>query len=80
MLESLEIAVLTVSDTRTLETDTSGQFLCDSLEVAGHHLADRCLEIDDVYRLRAKVFAMDCDTRGGSDTAHRGYRIYTPGT
>ncbi len=55
MLESLEIAVLTVSDTRTLETDTSGQFLCDSLELAGHHLADRCLEVDDVYRLRAKV-------------------------
>lgn len=55
MLESLEIAVLTVSDTRTLETDTSGQFLCESLEAAGHHLADRCLEVDDVYRLRAKV-------------------------
>ncbi len=55
MLESLEIAVLTVSDTRTLETDTSGQFLCVSLELAGHHLADRCLEVDDVYRLRAKV-------------------------
>lgn len=55
MLESLEIAVLTVSDTRTLETDTSGQFLCDSLVAAGHHLADRYLEVDDVSRLRAKV-------------------------
>ena len=55
MLESLEIAVLTVSDTRTLETDTSGQFLCESLEAVGHHLVDRCLEVDDVYRLRTKV-------------------------
>lgn len=54
---ALQIAVLTVSDTRTLENDTSGQFLCDALTDAGHHLADRHIEIDDLYRLRAKVSA-----------------------
>jgi len=54
---SLRIAVLTVSDTRTLETDTSGQFLCDSLLEAGHQLQNREIEVDDMYRLRATVSA-----------------------
>ena len=55
MTDGLKIAVLTVSDTRTLETDTSGQYLCDSLIDAGHSLAARHIEIDDMYRLRAVV-------------------------
>ena len=36
----LNIAVLTVSDTRTLDTDTSGQVFVDRLTAAGHHLAE----------------------------------------
>jgi len=55
MAEALNVAVLTVSDTRTLETDTSGQFLCDALTENGHKLADRRIEVDDMYRLRAAV-------------------------
>ena len=55
MSESLRIAVLTVSDTRTLEEDTSGQYLCDALGEAGHQLQDRCIVIDDMYKLRAQV-------------------------
>ena len=51
----VHIAVLTVSDTRTPETDTSGQLLADSLESAGHKLADRKLIKDDVYQIRAIV-------------------------
>ena len=39
----LNIAVLTVSDTRTLETDTSGQVFVDRLSEAGHHLSARIL-------------------------------------
>ena len=39
----LNIAVLTVSDTRTLETDTSGQVFVDRLAAAGHNLAARVL-------------------------------------
>jgi len=37
----LNLAVLTVSDTRALETDTSGQFLVDAAMEAGHHLHER---------------------------------------
>lgn len=51
----LHIAVLTVSDTRTLEQDSSGQLLVDRLSEAGHVLVDRVLVPDDIYRLRAEV-------------------------
>ncbi|MCY1268067.1 Molybdenum cofactor biosynthesis protein B [compost metagenome] len=53
----LNIAVLTVSDTRTLETDTSGQLFVDRLQAAGHNLAARVLLKDDLYRIRAQVAA-----------------------
>jgi molybdenum cofactor biosynthesis protein B len=52
---SLNIAVLTISDTRTFDTDTSGQTLVDRLERAGHVLIDRGLVIDDIYQIRARV-------------------------
>ena len=51
----LNIAVLTVSDTRTLETDTSGQVFVDRLLAAGHRLAERVLLKDDLYKIRAQV-------------------------
>ena len=51
----LNIAVLTLSDSRTLETDTSGQLLEDSLKAAGHHLAARELCKDEIYTSRAIV-------------------------
>jgi Molybdopterin biosynthesis enzymes len=51
----LNIAVLTVSDTRTLETDTSGQLFVDRLSAAGHNLAARVLLKDDLYKIRAQV-------------------------
>ena len=52
---ALQIAVLTVSDTRTEENDTSGQYLCDALLSAGHVLQARQIEVDDMYKLRARV-------------------------
>ena len=55
MSTPLNVAVLTVSDTRTPDTDTSGAFLEEALLAAGHHLADRQIVIDDVYQLRAIV-------------------------
>jgi len=55
MTNGLQIGVLTVSDTRTLENDTSGQYLCDSLREEGHLLAQRLIVIDDMYQLRAAV-------------------------
>lgn len=51
----VNIAVLTVSDTRNYENDTSGQALVDSLNEAGHQLADRNLIPDDIYLMRAVV-------------------------
>jgi len=53
----LNIAVLTVSDTRTEETDTSGRTLADRLQAAGHGLADRAIVADDVEAIRARVLA-----------------------
>ncbi|GAD91318.1 MULTISPECIES: molybdenum cofactor biosynthesis protein B [Vibrio] len=49
------IAVLTVSDTRTEETDTSGGYLVDQVKATGHRLADKKIVIDDVYKIRAIV-------------------------
>ncbi len=51
----LNIAVLTLSDTRTAENDTSGDALAEMLTAAGHHLVDRDLCEDNVYLMRAKV-------------------------
>ncbi|MEW6764653.1 MAG: molybdenum cofactor biosynthesis protein B [Pseudomonadota bacterium] len=51
----LNIAVLTVSDTRTLDTDTSGQTLVDRVEAAGHRMHARRIVKDDVYAIRAVV-------------------------
>ncbi|WP_316675182.1 molybdenum cofactor biosynthesis protein B [uncultured Tolumonas sp.] len=49
----LNIAVLTVSDTRNEETDTSGRSLVDNLQSAGHHLVEKQIVIDDKYDIRA---------------------------
>lgn len=51
----LNIAVLTVSDTRTLDEDTSGKYLSESLTQAGHTLAERALTTDCIYHIRSKV-------------------------
>ena len=51
----LAIAVLTVSDTRGPDQDTSGDLLVDRLEGAGHQLAERRIVRDDVYQIRAAV-------------------------
>ena len=51
--QALGVAVLTVSDTRTKETDTSGDFLQQAAEAAGHNVHDRSIIPDDVYQIRA---------------------------
>ncbi|MBO0904494.1 molybdenum cofactor biosynthesis protein B [Jiella sonneratiae] len=53
----LSIAVLTVSDTRRIEDDRSGQTLIDRLEAAGHRLAYRRIVPDDVGAIRGAVKA-----------------------
>lgn len=51
----LSIAVLTVSDTRNKDTDTSGLLLQEKLLEAGHQLADRKIIKDDLFHIRAVV-------------------------
>lgn len=55
VLIPLNIAVLTVSDTRTQDNDTSGGLLVERLLENGHHLSDRKIVIDDVYKIRAAL-------------------------
>ena len=51
----INIAVLTVSDTRTVATDKSGATLIERLQGAGHSLAQHSIVKDDVYQIRAAV-------------------------
>ena len=51
----LKIAVMTISDTRTEETDTSGGLLIERLTGAGHQLVARALVTDDITAIRAQI-------------------------
>jgi len=51
----LRIAVLTVSDTRIEETDTSGKLLVERLTTAGHGLVEKAIVPDNIYRIREIV-------------------------
>jgi molybdenum cofactor biosynthesis protein B len=51
----LHLCVLTVSDSRALADDSSGDYLIAALTESGHHLVERALLPDDRYRLRALV-------------------------
>jgi molybdenum cofactor biosynthesis protein B len=57
----VNIAVLTVSDTRTPETDRSGDTLVERLTGAGHHLADRAIVPDDVAAITDRLQAWIAD-------------------
>lgn len=52
---TLAISVLTVSDTRDEDSDTSGDYLVESAQAAGHKLMERRILPDDKYRIRAVV-------------------------
>jgi len=75
---ALNIAVLTLTDTRTFENDTSGQALEDMLKAAGHRIAARELCKDDIYASRAVVSGWIADdgidvvlTTGGTGLTNR---------
>ena len=48
----LQIALLTVSDSRTENNDTSGQLLLERVVAGGHHLHAQRIVPDDIYRIR----------------------------
>ncbi|HEX2889514.1 molybdenum cofactor biosynthesis protein B [Vineibacter terrae] len=57
LFKPVNIAVLTVSDTRTLADDKSGATLVERITGAGHHLADRAIVTDDIEHIRRRVTA-----------------------
>jgi len=74
----LAIAVLTISDTRTEETDKSGAILAERARAAGHRVADKRICRDDIYAIRAIVsqWIADADinvvlTTGGTGVTGR---------
>ena len=75
---AVNIAVLTVSDTRTLETDKSGDALVTLIEADGHHAADRLILKDDADAIAAQLHVwisdpnIDCViTTGGTGVTGR---------
>ena len=75
---ALNVAVLTVSDTRTAENDTSGDLIVERLKTAGHKVAGRLILRDDVEMLRAQLRAWIADrsvdaivTTGGTGLTRR---------
>ncbi|WP_148861467.1 molybdenum cofactor biosynthesis protein B [Marinobacter fonticola] len=59
----LNIAILTVSDSRGPAEDTSGQYLTDQANVAGHQVLVRRLLPDDIYLIRALIAHWVADSR-----------------
>lgn len=59
--QAIAIALLTVSDTRGLDEDTSGAALAERIETCGHRLAARNIVTDDMYLVRATVAAWIAD-------------------
>jgi molybdenum cofactor biosynthesis protein B len=56
-IKPVRIAVLTISDTRDEESDTSGLILAERIEAAGHELADRSIVKDDIAQIREQIKA-----------------------
>lgn len=54
-IKPVRIAILTVSDTRDEETDTSGHVLAERVKAAGHELADKAIVRDDIVEIREKI-------------------------
>lgn len=52
---ALNIAILTISDTRTETNDTSGAILVERITDAGHFVADKQIALDNIYQIRATV-------------------------
>jgi len=74
----VRVFVLTVSDTRTEDTDTAGRAICELIEAAGHHVAGKAIERDEPARVaelvRQQAVIGDVDaiiTTGGTGLTSR---------
>ena len=59
----VNIALLTVSDTRTIENDTSGNLLAERIMAAGHHIIERAILRDDTSLITSRLHAWVDDER-----------------
>src|ERR1700733_6565954 len=57
----LKIAVLTISDTRSLKDDKSGAVLVQRIVAAGHYVAERSVVTDDIEAIRSRIKAWIAD-------------------
>ncbi|CAI0832720.1 molybdenum cofactor biosynthesis protein B [Serratia ficaria] len=57
------VAILTVSDSRGAADDTSGQYLQEAAQEAGHQVVERAIVKDNIYQIRAQVSAWIADER-----------------
>ncbi|HCJ61874.1 MAG TPA: molybdenum cofactor biosynthesis protein B [Alphaproteobacteria bacterium] len=77
----IRIAVLTMSDSRSLADDKSGDYLAKAISEAGHLLADRALVKDDIWQIRARICQWVADgvdvvlTTGGTGLTGRDVTI-----
>ena len=74
----LNIAILTISDSRTEEDDVSGKTLVERVEKTGHHLGEKKIVTDDIYQIRAVISSWIADndinaviTTGGTGVTGR---------
>ena len=61
VVKPLRLAVLTISDTRTLADDHSGNYLVETLRSAGHQVTERLIERDDLLHVRAHFARLIAD-------------------
>ena len=76
--ERIRVAVLTISDTRTAETDTSGNIIIDSMQKAGHEVVYRDIVKDDALQIKKSLERLLADagvdaivTTGGTGISAR---------
>jgi molybdenum cofactor biosynthesis protein B len=72
---ALNIAVITVTDTRTTENDTSGDYLAEAAIAEGHKVASRAIVKDDIYQIRALLsgYIADADVHAVLMTGGTGF-------
>ena len=76
--QQANVSVLTVSDTRTIETDTGGKLIVDLCEAAGYRVVERRIVVDEIQPIRVSVLSLlshlECDAvliTGGTGLADR---------
>ena len=75
---ALKIAVLTVSDTRSIDDDKSGATLAERIAKAGHRVAARAIVADDVEKIRVSDAGLDRRSGDRRDHLDRRHRLHRP--